>query len=86
MVGGTVETTRKVTDQERSQSTTETPDADGLLSTARDHVWIHSASWSEVAAERGLQIFDRGDGARLYDVEGREFIDGISGLWVVNAG
>src|SRR5918912_1354400 len=28
----------------------------------------------------------RGRGCLLYDVHGREYIDGISGLWVVNAG
>ena len=33
-----------------------------------------------------LRVFDRGDGARLYDVHGREYLDGIAGLWVVNAG
>ena len=52
---------------------------------ARDHVWIHMLPWSEFESDN-LRIFDRGEGARLYDVQGREYIDGISGLWVVNAG
>lgn len=31
-------------------------------------------------------IFVRGEGACLYDVRGREYLDGLSGLWNVNAG
>lgn len=31
-------------------------------------------------------IFDRGEGAVLWDVQGRRYIDGLSGLWNVNAG
>ena len=53
---------------------------------ARDHVWIHSAPWVDMAEEGGFHVFDRGEGVRLYDVHGREYLDAISGLWVVNAG
>ncbi len=52
---------------------------------ARDHVWIHMLPWAEFESEH-LRIFDRGEGARLYDIQGREYLDGIAGLWVVNAG
>ncbi|MDQ3411507.1 MAG: aspartate aminotransferase family protein [Chloroflexota bacterium] len=62
------------------------PDAAGALSqTARDHVWIHQLAWDEFTGER-LRIFDRGEGSTLWDIQGRSYIDGISGLWVVNAG
>ncbi|CAN5620892.1 aminotransferase class III-fold pyridoxal phosphate-dependent enzyme [soil metagenome] len=71
----------------RSTSTASEPTAPAYLeSSARDHVWIHSATWVEVAESDGLRVFDRGDGSTIYDVHGREYIDGISGLWVVNAG
>ena len=49
---------------------------------ARDHVWIHQLPWAEFESDN-LRIFDRGEGARLYDVHGREYLDGIAGLWVV---
>jgi len=52
---------------------------------ARDHVWIHMLPWAEFESDH-LRIFDRGEGARLYDIQGREYLDGIAGLWVVNAG
>ena len=62
--------------------------ADGHASVeqaARDHVWIHMLPWSEFESDN-LRVFDRGEGARLYDLQGREYVDGIAGLWVVNAG
>jgi adenosylmethionine-8-amino-7-oxononanoate aminotransferase len=57
-----------------------------LEQNARDHVWIHQAPWVDIAEGDGLHVFDRGEGIMLYDVRGKAFYDGISGLWVVNAG
>ncbi|HKG27418.1 MAG TPA: aminotransferase class III-fold pyridoxal phosphate-dependent enzyme, partial [Thermomicrobiales bacterium] len=57
-----------------------------LEQNARDHVWIHQAPWVDLAENDGLYVFDRGEGSTLYDVRGRSYLDGISGLWVVNAG
>lgn len=34
----------------------------------------------------GPLVFERGEGIYLYDVDGRRFIDGMSGAWVVNVG
>ena len=31
-------------------------------------------------------IYVRGCGAKVYDINGREYIDGLSGLWNVNVG
>src|SRR3954452_12809544 len=59
--------------------------ATAMEQAARDHVWIHQLPWAEFESDN-LRIFDRGEGARLYDIQGREYLDGISGLWVVNAG
>ena len=53
---------------------------------ALDHVWIHYAPWVDVAAKDGLRVMVKGEGSKLWDIHGREYIDGISGLWVVNAG
>jgi adenosylmethionine-8-amino-7-oxononanoate aminotransferase len=53
---------------------------------AMDHVWIHSAPWVDLAERDGLRVFDRGQGSTLWDVQGRDYLDGIAGLWVVNAG
>lgn len=53
---------------------------------AMDHVWIHYVPWIDLAERNGLFVFDRGEGSTIYDVHGKAFLDGISGLWVVNAG
>ena len=57
-----------------------------LESAARDHVWIHNATWVDMAENDGFHVFDRGEGSTIYDVNGRGYLDGIAGLWVVNAG
>ncbi|HRA48308.1 MAG TPA: aspartate aminotransferase family protein [Thermomicrobiales bacterium] len=53
---------------------------------ALDHVWVHYAPWVDIAAKDGLRIMVKGDGSKLWDIHGREYIDVISGLWLVNAG
>ena len=58
----------------------------GIQQQALDHVWVHSAPWMDLAEREGMRVFNRGEGIRLWDIQGREYVDGISGLWVVNAG
>src|SRR5262249_9635932 len=53
---------------------------------ALDHVWIHSARWLDLAERDGLRVMVRGEGCRLYDAHGRSYLDGLSGLYVVNVG
>lgn len=62
------------------------PNAASLDQEAMEHVWIHSAPWAELAERDGLRVFDHAKGSTLWDVHGRAYLDGISGLWVVNAG
>ncbi len=57
-----------------------------LQEQALDHVWVHAAPWTDIARSEGMRVFNRGEGIRLWDIQGREYLDGISGLWVVNAG
>jgi len=64
----------------------ETTDAQALTQAARAHVWPHSLPWQDVAEQDGLKIFTRAKGSTLWDINGKEYLDGISGLWVVNAG
>src|SRR5687767_9009537 len=41
--------------------------AEKLAQSALEHVWIHQATWVDIAEQKGLKVFERGDGARLYD-------------------
>jgi adenosylmethionine-8-amino-7-oxononanoate aminotransferase len=51
------------------------------------HLWPHSndLEWDEYT-ERGLRVFASGTGCMLTDVQGRTYIDGLAGLFVVAVG
>jgi adenosylmethionine-8-amino-7-oxononanoate aminotransferase len=54
---------------------------------AIDHLWPHSddSEWDEFT-ERGLRVIASGSGSTLTDVQGRSYLDGLAGLFVVNVG
>ncbi|MFT4285803.1 MAG: aspartate aminotransferase family protein [Protaetiibacter sp.] len=56
-----------------------------LQQKAKDHLWMHFARQS-VLEEHGAPIIVRGDGHHIWDSHGRKYFDGLSGLFVVNAG
>ncbi len=52
------------------------------------HLWIHSddAQWDELSAPGGLTVFSEAHGSTLTDVQGRSYLDGLAGLFLVNVG
>src|SRR5262249_60012976 len=52
-----------------------------------EHLWPHSNDfeWDEYT-ERGLRVFVSGQGSVLTDVQGRSYLDGLAGLFLVNVG
>ena len=52
---------------------------------AREHLWLHFTRQSAVE-ESGVPIIVRGEGHHIYDAAGKRYFDGLSGLFVVNAG
>ena len=56
-----------------------------LQQKAKDHLWMHFARQSTMETS-GVPIIARGEGHHIFDVEGRKYFDGLSGLFVVNAG
>jgi adenosylmethionine-8-amino-7-oxononanoate aminotransferase len=52
---------------------------------ARDHLWMHFTRHSSYDRAEVPTIV-RGDGAYVYDAHGRKYLDGLSGLFVVQAG
>ena len=56
-----------------------------LQQKAKDHLWMHFARQS-VLEEHGAPIIVKGDGHHIWDSQGRRYFDGLSGLFVVNAG
>ncbi|ALQ29915.1 MULTISPECIES: aspartate aminotransferase family protein [Micrococcaceae] len=53
---------------------------------ARDHLWMHMARHSGLHNGGKVPIISRGEGHMIYDDAGRGYIDGLAGLFVVNAG
>ncbi len=53
---------------------------------AKDHLWMHFARQSVMEDGAGVQIIVKGEGHHIWDSTGRQYFDGLSGLFVVNAG
>ena len=53
---------------------------------ARDHLWMHFTRHSVYEEGGKVPIMVRGEGHKIWDDQGNEYIDGLSGLFVVNAG
>jgi putrescine aminotransferase len=51
---------------------------------ARHH--LHSFTDPKLIAEQGSRIIVRGQGAHVWDNDGRKILDGMAGLWCVNIG
>ncbi|MFS8478772.1 MAG: aspartate aminotransferase family protein [Micromonosporaceae bacterium] len=50
-----------------------------------DHLWLHFTRMSSYRTERAPVIV-RGEGVHVWDEQGRRYLDGLAGLFVVNAG
>ena len=57
-----------------------------LQKKAKDHLWMHFSRQSVMEDGAGVPIITRGEGHHIFDSRGRKYIDGLSGLFVVNAG
>ncbi|MGO4298241.1 aspartate aminotransferase family protein [Glutamicibacter sp. MCAF14] len=63
-----------------------TPRGTDRQQAARDHLWMHMARHSGISQGGHVPIISRGEGHKIYDDAGREYFDGLAGLFVVNAG
>ena len=57
-----------------------------LQAAARDHLWMHFTRHSTYENGGEVPMIVRGDGAYIYDDQGKRYLDGLSGLFVVQAG
>lgn len=53
---------------------------------ARDHLWMHFTRHSVYEQGGHIPTIVRGEGHKIWDDAGREYIDGLSGLFVVQVG
>ncbi|NBU38230.1 MAG: aspartate aminotransferase family protein [Actinobacteria bacterium] len=59
--------------------------ADSLDHQARRYLWGHFTRLAGVQRD-GMPIIERGEGAYVYDTDGKKYLDGLSGLFTVNIG
>jgi adenosylmethionine-8-amino-7-oxononanoate aminotransferase len=65
----------------------EEPGPDALADSARDHLWMHFTRHSTYQHGReGVPVIVRGEGPYIWDDRGRRYLDGLAGLFVVQAG
>jgi len=60
-------------------------DAAALSASAHEHLWMHFTRVSSYAASPVPTIV-KGDGVRIWDANGKPYLDGLAGLFVVQAG
>ncbi len=66
-------------------STTEAAPGTGGLSHPADHLWMHFTRMGP-AARNGVPVIERGEGAYIWDTNGKRYLDALSSLFVVQAG
>ena len=67
---------------------TQDPTTNALSAAARDHLWMHFtrlASYPGAGAAE-VPVIVRGSGPYIWDQNGKRYLDGLSGLFVVQAG
>ncbi|MFD4960478.1 aspartate aminotransferase family protein [Microbacterium sp. NPDC058389] len=57
-----------------------------LQQMAKDHLWMHFARQSVMTEGPGVPIIVKGEGHHIWDSQGKQYIDGLAGLFVVAAG
>jgi adenosylmethionine-8-amino-7-oxononanoate aminotransferase len=61
------------------------PDYDHLQRAAKDHLWMHFTRHSTYDSS-DVPIIVRGEGAYIYDAQGKRYLDGLAGLFVSQLG
>jgi adenosylmethionine-8-amino-7-oxononanoate aminotransferase len=60
--------------------------SDRLADRARDHLWMHFTRHSTYEDGGHVPVIVRGEGAYIWDDQGRRYLDGLAGLFVVQVG
>ena len=62
------------------------PGDDRLAQRAQDHLWMHFTRHSTYEDGGHVPVIVRGDGAYIYDDQGKKYLDGLAGLFTVQLG
>jgi adenosylmethionine-8-amino-7-oxononanoate aminotransferase len=61
-------------------------DHDHLQAAGKRHLWMHFSRHGSYDDSHDIPIIVKGDGMHIWDAEGRRYLDGLAGLFVVQAG
>ena len=64
----------------------QTPRGTNRSHAARDHLWMHFTRHSPYERGAEVPILVRGEGVHVWDAAGQQYLDGLSGLFVVQVG
>src|SRR5262249_4100962 len=79
-------TTTKAPKAAKKAGSTAVPSArQALDDAAKDHLWMHFTRLSSYATSP-VPVIVRGEGPSVFAVAGKRYLDGLSGLFVVQAG
>ena len=62
------------------------PGDDKLAARAREHLWMHFTRHSTYETGGHVPVIVRGDGAYIWDDQGKRYLDGLAGLFTVQLG
>lgn len=57
-----------------------------ILQAAADHLWMHASPCQALVTQSDRRLLVAGHGCTVVDAQGREYLDALSGLWLVNVG
>jgi adenosylmethionine-8-amino-7-oxononanoate aminotransferase len=61
-------------------------DLDAILQAGTEHLWLHASPWQALTQQPGRRVLVQGKGCTVTDIQGRSYLDGLSGQWLVNVG
>ncbi|HXQ89749.1 MAG TPA: aspartate aminotransferase family protein [Solirubrobacterales bacterium] len=73
-------------EESRMATASQAPAGTDLQQMARRHLWMHFSRMGGYGPDHEIPIITRAEGCYVYDEHGNRYLDGLSGLFCVNAG
>jgi adenosylmethionine-8-amino-7-oxononanoate aminotransferase len=70
----------------RPDSGLDSAESAGLQELAQRHLWMHFSRMGSYGPDHEIPVITRAEGCYVYDDHGKRYLDGLSGLFCVNAG
>src|SRR5215469_1483033 len=77
---------REIREESAMATASQAPAGTDLQQLARQHLWMHFSRMGSYGPDHEVPIITRAEGCYVYDEHGNRYLDGLSGLFCVNAG